>query len=181
MGLIDTHIKKVIELSTLLSPNDIFNIYQLKGALPERKIKDETGKEILEPYTQANMFILFGIEEAPEDSESVIITDENGAPKDTIIILNTFNVKVLFNGNEADFYSLKFKARLWAKGVQKYLEDNNISIVTQNPSISFETEEVAGEFWDKRGVQFKVVIELHFDDDVSEEFETIGDIHTHKQ
>ena len=180
MGLIDKHVKKVIELSTGVLGDNVFNIYQLKGALPEKQIKNSEGKIALESYTQADMFVVFGVEEGDNGGEAVIINDEQGAPENKIVITNRFNVKVLFNGEEADFYSLKFKARLWSRGVQQYLEDNNISLLTQNPSITFETEEVAGEFWDKRGIQFIIVIELHFDDDLSEEFETIGDIQTHK-
>ena len=181
MGLVDKHVKKIIELSTTIDKDSIFNIYQLKGALPEKKSVDANGKPVLTSYTQSEMFVVFGVEEGENGGESVVINDENGAPSDTLIITNRYNIKVLFNGEEADFYSLKFKARLWSKGTQKYLEDNNISVVTQNPTISFETEEVAGEFWDKRGVQFVIVVELHFADDVLEEFETIGEIHTHKQ
>ena len=133
MGLIDKHVKTIIQKATLLDENSIFNIYQLKGALPEKKCKNAQGKEYLEPFTQADMFVLFGIE-SPGDNGggSVIITDESGAPEDKIIITDRFNIKVLFNGEESDFYVLKFKARLWSKNVQKYLEENNISIETQN-------------------------------------------------
>jgi hypothetical protein len=180
LGLIDKHVKKIIEMATAISGNNIFNIYQIKGALPEKLGVDDKGNTTLNPFTQADMFVVFGIEEGDNGGESVIINDEQGAPENKIAITTRFNIKVLFNGEESDFYALKFKARLWSRSVQAYLENNNISLLTQNPSITFETEEVAGEFWDKRGIQFVIVIELHFDDDVSEEFEVIGDIQTHK-
>lgn len=180
MGLLDKHIKKIIQLSTLVNEDDIFNIYQLKGALPEKKSIDEAGNVTLDSYTQSDMFVVFGVEEGDNGGEAVVITDEQGAPENKIIITSRFNIKVLFNGSEADFYALKFKARLWSRNVQQYLEDNNVSLVTQNPSISFETEEVAGEFWDKRGIQFVIVLELHFDDDALEELELVGSIITHK-
>lgn len=181
MGLLDVHVKKLIELSLGIDENDIFNIYQLKGALPEKQKINQKGEKELVSYTQSDMFVVFGVEEGDNGGESVVITEEQGAPKGKIIITNRFNVKVLFNGNDADFYALKFKARLWARNVQNYLESNNISVFTQNPSISFETEEVAEEFWDKRGIQFILIIELHFDDDEPEEFEVIGKLKTHKQ
>ena len=180
MGLLDKHIKKIIDLATAVPDTDIFNIYQLKGALPEKQSKDETGKGTLDSYTQSDMFVVFGIEEGDNGGEAVIINDTQGAPENKIIITSRFNIKVLFNGREADFYALKFKARLWSRSVQQYLEDNNVSLVTQNPSISFETEEVSGEFWDKRGIQFVIVLELHFDDDVSEELELVSSITIHK-
>lgn len=180
MGLIDKHVKKIIELATNIPSTDIFNIYQLKGALPEKKAKNEQGVITLNPYSQQDMFILFGIEEDGNGGEAVIATDRSGAPENKIIITNRFKVKVLFNGEDSDFYSLKLKARLWSKGVEKYLEENNLTLHTQNPEISFETEEVAGEFWDKRGLVFAIVIELHFDDDEDEEIEKIGKMYTHE-
>lgn len=179
MGLVDKHIKKIIELSAEIPGDDIFNIYQLKGALPERKCKDDLGNITLTSYTQKDMFVVFGIEEGENDNESVVVTDANGAPKDKIIITNIFEVKILFHGEDSDFYALKFKARLWSRIVQSYLDDSNISVKTQNPKISFETEEVAGEFWDKRGVTFDIIIELHFDDP-SEDFEKLGKITSHR-
>lgn len=180
MSLIDVHAKEIIRLASALSKDDIFNIYQLKGALPERKCVNEKGELINTPYVQADMYVLFGVEEADNGGEAVIITDQNGAPDNTIIITNRFNIKVLFNGDEADFYAIKLKARLWSKSVTEYLEKNNLSLHTQNPSISFETEEIAGEFWSRRGIQFTIIIELHFDDEESEEIIKIGKTYTHE-
>ena len=71
MGLIDNHIKKIIELSTLIDPNDIFNIYQLKGALPEKIGKDDAGNKTTEPYTQQMMFVLFGVEEGENGGQAL--------------------------------------------------------------------------------------------------------------
>jgi hypothetical protein len=169
MGLIDAHIKKLIHITTQIPENDIYNIYQLKGALPEKLEKDDTGKKVLKPYTQQDFYVLFGVEEADSGKEAVIITDQSGAPENTIIATHKFNVKVLFRGKDSDFFSIKFKARLYSKQAQQYLEDSSIDILTQNPKISFETEEVAGEFWDGRGIQFEAVIELHFEDNDSSE------------
>lgn len=168
MGLIDSNIKKLIHITTGIGENDIFNIYQLKGALPEKLVENTKGKKVLMPYTQEDTFIIFGVEEADNGKESVIVTDQFGAPTDVIIVTHKFNVKVLFRGKDADFFSIKFKGMLFSKKSQRYLEDSKITVLTQNPTISFETEEVAGEFWDGRGIQFNVLVELHFEDEDSE-------------
>jgi hypothetical protein len=164
MGLIDTYMREIIYGATGISRDNIFNIYQLKGALPEKLVEDTKGKKKLVPYTQQDTFIIFGVEEADNGKESVVITEEMGAPKDTIVVVNKFNVKVLFRGKDADFFAIKFKGRLYSKSVTNYLEYYNITVLTQNPKISFETEEVAGEFWDGRGIQFEALVELHFSD-----------------
>lgn len=164
MGLIDTYMREIIYGATGIARDNIFNIYQLKGALPEKLVEDTKGKKKLVPYTQQDTFIIFGVEEADNGKEDVIVTEDMGAPKDTIIVTHKLNVKVLFRGKDSDFFAIKFKGMLYSKAVQQYLDNNKVTILTQNPAISFQTEEIAGEFWEGRGIQFNAVVELHFED-----------------
>ena len=86
MGLIDTYMREIIYGATGIEKDNIFNIYQLKGALPEKLVEDPKGKKRLVPYTQSDTFIIFGVEEADNGKEAVIITEDMGAPKNTIVV-----------------------------------------------------------------------------------------------
>lgn len=170
MKVIDETIANLINLSTEIPLQDIYNYYDLNGVMPQRVTKDYAGKKILIPYKSDDSFVVFGVEEVSEASTNGLFYKD-----DNIILLNRFLIKLEFNGSKADQMAYKMKALMFSNKCREYLEDRKISINTLNPKISSTNEVIGEELWLRRGLEFEITIELWYDNTRSISTDT-GDI-----
>lgn len=168
MKVIDEAITTLINMSTGLPLEDIYNYYDLNGVMPQKIGSDIEGNKTLIPYEPTDSFVVFGTEEK-SDGQSGIIYQE-----DKIILLNSLLVKVEFNGIKADSLAYKMKALMWSENCKEYLENKNITITSLNPPIETTNEVVGEELWIRRGVEFNITVELWYDNS-SEVLEELGE------
>ena len=177
MNLIDSNITYILKTITGLREEDIYNYYDTRGANPEKIITNSEGKRETIPYSpKQDTYIMFGVEEVDTGNESYIVTPGTGGPEGKITITQKFKVVIELNGKYAQVYALKIKALMWRWDIMEYLEQNNISVLTQNPEIQFMDEIVNEEMWERRGLTFEVVVELNYDESEIPEFENLSKV-----
>lgn len=165
-SLIDKQINYILHKITGLKREDIYNYYSVQGANPQKVVVYEGEKKYIPYSPKVDTFIMFGVEETPTDKESYIVVPTTGAPEDKIIITQKLKVVVEIDGVNAQYYALKIKALLWRWDIMEYLEENKISVLTQNPEIEFINEIVNEEMWERRSLSFEVIVELEFDENI---------------
>ncbi len=164
-SLIDKQINEILHLITGLNYEDIYNYYDKAGANPQKIVVNKDGVREIIPYSpKKDTFIMFGVEEVDTGKESYIVTSGTGGEDGKIITTQKLKVAIEINGKNAQVYALKIKAQMWSYSIMEYLEANKISILTQNPEIQFMNEVVNEEMWERRGMEFEVVVELEFDE-----------------
>lgn len=167
-SLIDKNINYILHKITGLPNEDIYNYYDIKGANPQKVVMIK-GERTVVPYSPIkDTFIMFGVEEVDTGRESYIVTPTTGGEQDKIVITQKLKVIIEINGKNAQAYALKIKALMWSYQIMEYLEENKIIIFTQNPEIQFMNEVVNEEMWERRGLEFEVMIELEYDESIPE-------------
>lgn len=162
-SLIDKQVNYILNKITGINFEDIYNYYDLKGANPEKVIINASGERMVVPYSpKTDTFVMFGVEEVETGKESYIVVPSTGSPDNTIIITQKLKVIIEINGKNAQAYALRIKALLWRYDIMEYLEENKISVLTQNPEIEFMNEIVNEEMWERRGMSFEVIVELEY-------------------
>lgn len=168
MKIVDEAITTLINMSTGIPLEDIYNYYDLNGVMPQKIGSDIEGNKTLIPYEPTDSFVVFGTEERSEGQSGVMYQE------DKIILLNSLLVKVEFNGIKADSLAYKMKALIWSDACREYLDNKNITITSLNPSIESTNESVGEELWIRRGIEFNITIELWYNNS-SEVFEELGE------
>ena len=175
-SLIDKNINYILHIITGLNYEDIYNYYDLKGANPQKVTVVDGVKKVV-PYSPVrDTFIMFGVEEVDTGSESYLITSQTGGEDGKIIITQKLKVIIEINGKNAQAYALKIKALLWSWEILEYLETNKISIFTQEIEIQFMNELVNEELWERRGMEFEVMVELEYDESSIPEIEEVSKV-----
>ena len=164
-SLIDKPINEILHRITGLNYKDIYNYYDKSGANPQKVVGNEGEREIIPYSPKTDTFIMFGVEEVDTDKESYIVTPTTGGDDDEIVITQKLKVIIEINGKNAQAYALKIKALMWRWDIMDYLEENKISVLTQNPEIQFMNEIINEEMWQRRGLVFEVVVEVAYDID----------------
>lgn len=164
-SLIDKPINEILHRITGLNYEDIYNYYDKAGANPQKVVGNEGEREIIPYSPKTDTFIMFGVEEVDTDKESYIVTPTTGGDDDEIVITQKLKVIIEINGKNAQAYALKIKALMWRWDIMDYLEENKISVLTQNPEIQFMNEIINEEMWQRRGLVFEVVVEVAYDID----------------
>ena len=157
MKVINEAITTLINLSTEIPLQDIYNYYDLNGVMPQKLDKDFEGRKILVPYSTEDSFVVFGVEEVPDATTNGLLYRDNN-----IILLNRLLIKVEFNGSKADQMAYKMKSLMFSQNCREYLENKKITINTLNPKISSTNDVVGEELWLRRGLEFEITIELWY-------------------
>lgn len=174
-SIIDKQINYILNKITGISYEDIYNYYDKKGANPEKVVTNSQGDREVIPYSPTrDVFLMFGVEEVETGKESYIVTSGMGGEEGKIVITQKLKVGIEINGHNAQYYALKIKALMWSYDIMSYLEDNKISILTQNPEIEFMNEVVNEEMWERRAITFEVIVELEFDENEIPEIENFS-------
>lgn len=175
-SLIDKNINYLLQTITGLSKDNIYNYYDLKGANPQKVMTVNGEREII-PYSPVtDTFIMFGVEEVDTGSESYVVTSRTGGEDGKITITQKLKVVIEINGKNAQAYALKIKALLWSWEIMSYLEANKISLFTQTIEIQFMNEIVNEELWQRRGLEFEVIVELDYDESKIPDIEELSEI-----
>lgn len=168
-SLIDKQVNYILQKITGLKYEDIYNYYDKQGANPQKIVVVDGKREVIPYNPTKDTFILFGVEEVDTGKESYIVTSGMGGEEGKIVITQKLKVIVEINGKNAQSYALKIKALLWSYDIMSYLEENKISIFTQDPQIQFMNEVVNEEMWERRGFEFEVMVELEYDENPAPE------------
>lgn len=168
-SLIDKNINHILQKITGLRKEDIYNYYDKQGANPQKIVVVDGKREVIPYNPTKDTFIMFGVEEVDTDKEAYIVTPGMGGEEGKIVITQKLKVVIEINGKNAQAYALKIKALLWSYPIMSYLEENKISIFTQNPEIQFMNEIVNEEMWERRGFEFEVIVELEYDEESAPE------------
>ena len=172
MNNFDKHINYILHTITGLPNEDIYNYYDKQGANPQKVVLNTGGERQIIPYSpRRDTFILFGTEEVETGKESYIVTSGTGGEDGIITITQKYKVVIEINGLNAQAYALKIKALMWSYDIMNYLEQNKISIFTQNPEIQFMNEIVNEEMWERRGLTFEIIVEYNYEENEIPEIE----------